>query len=263
MYTFTYESPETLDAASQLAGAGGKLLAGGQTLLAAMKLRLADPGQVVDLAQIGSLKGIKREGNHLIIGAMTCHADVASSVDVKAAIPALAHLASHIGDKQVRARGTLGGSLANNDPAACYPSAVLALNATVHTNRRAIAADAFFTGMYGTALDDGEIITSVSFPLPQRAAYAKFKQAASRFAMVGVFVAQTPAGVRVAVTGAKTCVYRDNAMEAALSASFTPSAAAAVAVAADELNADIHASAAYRANLVSVQTQRAVAQALG
>jgi aerobic carbon-monoxide dehydrogenase medium subunit len=263
MYAFTYEAPANVDAAAALAASGGKPLAGGQTLLPSMKLRLANPGQVVDLGGIASLKGIKREGNTITIGAMTCHADVAASADVRAAIPALAGLASHIGDKQVRARGTIGGSLANNDPAACYPSAVLALGATVHTNKRSIKADDFFVGMYTTALEDGELITAVSFPIPKRAAYAKFKQPASRFAMVGVFVAQTDAGARVAVTGAKTCVYREAAMEAALSASFTPAAAAAVKVSAEDLNADLHACAAYRANLVGVQTQRAVAQALG
>ena len=262
MYTFTYEAPTSLDAAVALAKAGAKPISGGQTLLPSMKLRLSDPGHLVDLAGVASLKGIKREGNAIVIGAMTFHADVASSAEVQAAIPALAGLAAHIGDKQVRARGTLGGSIANNDPAACYPSAVLALGATVHTNLRTVAADDFFTGMYGTALGDGELVTAVSFPIPQRAAYAKFKQPASRFAMVGVFVAQFETGARVAVTGAKTCVYREAGMEAALSTSFTPAAVAAVKVAADDLNADIHASAAYRANLVSVQTQRAVGQAL-
>ncbi len=261
MYAFTYEAPTSVDAASALAQSGGKLLAGGQTLVVSMKLRLADPGQIVDLGQISAMKGIKREGNNLVIGAMTCHADVAASADVKAAIPALADLAAHIGDRQVRARGTIGGSIANNDPAACYPSAVLGLGATVHTNRRAIAADDFFTGMYGTALGEGELVTSVSFPIPKRAAYAKFKQQASRFAMVGVFVAQTDSGARVAITGAKTCVYRDADLERALSVSFTSGAAAAVKVSDEDMNSDIHASAAYRANLVSVQTQRAVAAA--
>ncbi|MGY8904218.1 MAG: FAD binding domain-containing protein [Burkholderiales bacterium] len=262
MYPFTYERPASLDAAAQLAAAGGKLLAGGQTLLASMKLRLSSPESLVDLGRIAQLAGIRREGNAIVIGAMTCHADVAASADVRAAIPALAHLASGIGDRQVRARGTLGGSLANNDPAACYPSAVLALNATIHTNTRTIAADDFFTGMYGTALADDELITAVSFPAAKRAAYAKFKQPASRFALVGVFVAQTDAGVRVAVTGAAGCVFRHAGLEAALTKNFTSEAVAAVAINANELNSDLHASAAYRANLIRVQTQRAVASAL-
>jgi carbon-monoxide dehydrogenase medium subunit len=189
---------------------------------------------------------------------------VASHADVKSLIPALADLAGHIGDRQVRAMGTLGGSVANNDPAACYPSAVLALGATVHTNSRKIAADDFFKGMFATALADGELITAVSFPVPQRAAYMKFKQSASRFAMVGVFVAQFASGVRVAITGASSNgVFRHAGLEKALSASFTPQAAAAVKIDAAGLNEDIHGSAAYRANLISVQTQRAVAKALG
>lgn len=262
MYPFTYQRPATLDAAAQLAAAGGKLLAGGQTLLASMKLRLSSPESLIDLSQVVQLAGIKREGNTLTVGAMTCHADVAASADVQAVIPALAALAAGIGDRQVRARGTLGGSLANNDPAACYPSAVLALNATIHTNIRIIAADDFFTGMYGTALADGEMITGVHFAAPRRAAYAKFKQPASRFALVGVFVAQTDAGVRVAVTGAAGCVFRHVGLEAALAKNFTPEAVAAVAIDANELNSDLHASAAYRANLIRVQTQRAVASAL-
>ncbi|WP_027477033.1 FAD binding domain-containing protein [Curvibacter gracilis] len=262
MYAFTFEAPATVADAAALAQAGGKLLAGGQSLLPSMKLRLSAPEQVVDLNRIPSLAGIRREGQAFVIGAMTRHADVAANTELQAAIPALADLAAHIGDRQVRARGTLGGSVANNDPAACYPSALLALGATVITDRREIAADDFFLGMYTTALEDGEIITAVRFPIPQRAAYLKFKQAASRFSLVGVFVAQTSGGVRVAVTGAASAVFRHAGLEAALNQSFTPEAAARVAIAADELNSDIHASAAYRANLISVQTQRAVAQAL-
>lgn len=263
MYAFTIERPASTAAAAQLAANGAKPLAGGQTLLASMKLRLSDPGQLADLGGIAELAGIRKEGDAIVIGAMTRHIDVANSAEVKAAIPALADLASHIGDRQVRAMGTLGGSVANNDPAACYPSAVLALGATVHTNQRQIAADDFFTGMFSTALEDGELITAISFPIPKHAAYMKFKQPASRFAMVGVFVAQTDAGVRVAVTGAASCVFRHAELEAALSKSFTPEAAAGVKIDATDLNADIHASAAYRANLISVQTQRAVAKALG
>lgn len=263
MYAFTIERPASAADAAKLAAAGARPLAGGQTLLASMKLRLADPGQLVDLGGIPDLAGIRKEGDAIVIGAMTRHLDVANSAEVQAAIPALADLASHIGDRQVRAMGTLGGSVANNDPAACYPSAVLALGATVITTQREIAADDFFTGMFSTALEEGELITAIRFPIPKRAAYLKFKQAASRFALVGVFVAQFDSGVRVAVTGASSCVFRHADLEAALSKSFTPEAAAAVKIDASELNADIHATAAYRANLISVQTQRAVAKALG
>lgn len=263
MYAFTIERPASAADAARLAAGGARPLAGGQTLLASMKLRLADPGQLVDLAGIAELAGIRKEGDAVVIGAMTRHIDVANSDVVKAAIPALADLASHIGDRQVRAMGTLGGSVANNDPAACYPSAVLALGATVITTQREIVADDFFTGMFATALEEGELITAIRFPIPKRAAYMKFKQPASRFAMVGVFVAQFDAGVRVAVTGAASCVFRHQGLEAALSKSFTPEAAAGVAIDATDLNADIHATAAYRANLIGVQTQRAVAKALG
>lgn len=258
MYAFTFENPTTTAAAAQLMAQGGKLLAGGQSLLPSMRLRLANPEKIVDLNNVPELAGIRREGNALVIGAMTRHMDVANSAEVKAALPALADLAAHIGDRQVRARGTLGGSVANNDPAACYPCAVLGLGATVITDRREIAADDFFVGMYTTALEEGEIITAIRFPVPLRAAYMKFKQAASRFSLVGVFVAQTDAGVRVAVTGAASCVFRQAALEAALNESFTPQSAAAVKVDAGDLNADIHASAIYRAHLIGVQTQRAV-----
>ena len=263
MYAFTLERPTTLADAAKLAASGAKVLAGGQTLLASMKQRLADPGQLADLGGIKELYGIKREGNAFVIGAMTRHLDVANHADIKAAIPALADLAAHIGDKQVRAMGTLGGSVANNDPAACYPSAVLALGATVHTTQRKIAADDFFQGMFATALKDGELITAISFPIPKKAAYRKFVQPASRFALVGVFVAQTDAGVRVAVTGAANGVFRHKGLEAALASSFTAASAASVKIDAADLNADIHASAAYRANLISVQTQRAVTKMLG
>ena len=263
MYAFTYETPASVADAARLAAAGGKPIAGGQSLLPSMRLRLANPGQIIDLNGIPELAGIRREGNALVIGAMARHMDVAASADVKAAIPALADLAAHIGDRQVRARGTLGGSVANNDPAACYPSAVLGLSATVVTNQREIAADDFFVGMYTTALEEGEIITAIRFPIPKRAAYMKFKQPASRFSLVGVFVAQTDSGVRVAITGAATSVFRHAGLEAALSQSFTAAAAAGVKIDASDLNSDIHASAAYRANLISVQTQRAVQKMLG
>lgn len=259
MYAFSYSNPQT---AGEAASASGQFLAGGQSLIPSMKLRLAQPGAIVDLNGVAELAGIRVSGAQLEIGAMTRHADVAASREVQAAIPALAQLAGGIGDRQVRARGTIGGSLANNDPAACYPSAVLGLGATVVTNQREIAADDFFQGMYTTALQEGELITAVRFPVPKAAAYLKFKQPASRFALVGVFVAQTAQGVRVAITGAGLSVFRHQGLEAALNQSFTPEAAAGVKIDDSELNSDLHASARYRAQLISVQTQRAVAQLL-
>ncbi len=263
MYSFNYSRPTDLNAAVVKATSGARPLAGGQTLLASMKLRLSQSDELVDLGAIASLSGIKRDGNNLVIGAMTKHAAVAESAEVKSAIPALADLAGHIGDRQVRNMGTIGGSLANNDPSACYPSAVLALNATIHTNKRTIAADAYFTGMFATALAEGELITAVSFPIPQKAAYAKFVQPASRFALIGVFVAHTGGAARVAVTGGGNGVMRHSGLETALTASFTAAAAKPVKIDAAGLNADLHASAAYRANLISVQTQRAVDKANG
>ena len=261
MYAFTFERPASTADAAKLAAAGGKVLAGGQTLLASMKLRLSSSEQIVDLGGIGDLAGICKDGNAIVIGAMTRHADVATNAEVKAAIPALAALANGIGDRQVRAMGTIGGSVANNDPSACYPSALLALGATVHTTQRKIAADDFFQGMFATALNDGELITAVSFPIPQRAAYMKFKQPASRFALIGVFVAQTAGGARVAVTGGGNGVFRHAGLEAALGKSFTDESAASVKISAEGLSSDLHASADYRANLISVMTQRAVAKA--
>ena len=264
MYQFTFERPASLAEAQQAAqDSGAKLLAGGQTLLASMKLRLASPEKLVDLGGIAELTGVRREGNALVIGAMTRHADVAANAEVKSALPALAELAGGIGDRQVRAMGTIGGSLANNDPAACYPAGALALNATIKTTQREITADDFFQGMFTTALQEGELITSVRFPMAKRAAYIKFKQPASRFALIGVCVAQTDSGVRVAVTGGGNGVFRHAGLEEALTKSFTPEAAAAVKIDVSELSGDLHASAAYRANLVSVLTQRAVAKALG
>ena len=263
MHAFTLDRPASLQEAAKLTAAGAKALAGGQTLLAAMKLRLSSPDQLVDLGGIAELRGTRREGNAFVIGAMARHADVASHAELKAALPALANLAANIGDPQVRAMGTLGGSVANNDPAACYPSAVLALGATIHTTARKIAADDFFLGMFATALNEGELITAISFPIPKRAVYMKFKQQASRFPLVGVFIAQFDAGVRVAITGAANSVFRHMGLQQALSKDFTPQAAAAVRIEDSELNSDIHASAAYRANLISVQTQRGVTKALG
>jgi carbon-monoxide dehydrogenase medium subunit len=262
MYAFTLERPSTVQEAATMAAAGTKLLAGGQTLLPSMKLRLLQPDAVADLGGIQELAGIRREGNAIVIGAMTRHIDVANCAEVQAAIPGLADLAAHIGDKQIRAMGTLGGSVANCDPAACYPSAVLALDATIHTNKRSIAADGFFVSMFMTALEEGELITAISFPIPKRSVYMKFVQPASRFALVGVYLAQTDDGVRVAVTGAGPCVFRHAGLEAALNHSFTVASAASVKVDATDLNADLHATAHYRANLISVLTQRAVARLL-
>ena len=259
MYAFEHHQAKSVaDAAALLAKTGGKALAGGQSLVAAMKLRLAQPGHVVDLSGVAELKGIRREGDHVTIGAMTRHAEVASSDVVKGAIPALAALAEGIGDRQVRNMGTLGGALANNDPAADWPAGVLGLGATVITNKRKIAADDFFKGMYETALGADEIIVSVSFPVPKKAAYAKFPNPASRFALVGVLVAQTGSGVRVAVTGAASAVFRCKPIEDALAKSWTAAAAKAVKVSAADLNADLHGSPAYRAHLVSVMAARAV-----
>lgn len=263
MYAFAYDNPATLADALQKIATGGQPLAGGQTLIASLKQRLAQPEMLVDLAGVADLAGIRREGSAIVIGAMTRHEAVAGSAEVQQAIPALAALAGGIGDRQVRAMGTLGGSVANNDPAADYPAAVLGLGATVHTSQRQIAADDFFQGMYATALEPGEIITAISFPIPAKAAYAKFRQPASRFALVGVFVAQTAAGVRVAITGAGNGVFRHPGLEAALAGSFSPEAVDGVAIDASELNSDLHASAEYRAQLIKVQTRRAVAQARG
>lgn len=261
MYDFTYHRPSSLDdAATAIKGAGdGVFLAGGQTLLPILKLRLANPSDVVDLVGIAELKGITVDGDTVTIGAMTPHAEVAGSADVRAKIPALADLAESIGDLQVRNRGTIGGSIANNDPAADYPAAVVGLGATVHTNARTIAADDFFTGILETALNDGEIITAVSFPVPDKAAYQKFANPASRYAIVGVMLSSGSVGVRVAITGAGPCVFRQGDMESALAGSFSADAIAGVTVSADGLNSDIHASAEYRAHIVGVMAKRAVA----
>lgn len=263
MYAFELQRATSAADAARHAAAGARPLAGGQTLLAAMKLRIAQPDALVDLSGVRELAGIARRGSALRIGAMTRHAEVAASAEVGQAIPALADLAAHIGDRQVRAMGTLGGSVANDDPAACYPSAVLALGATVHTTSRAIPADDFFLGLFTTALQDGELITAIDFPIPRRAAYMKFRQPASRFALIGVFVAQRDDGVRVAVTGGGNGVFRHAGLEQALGASFTPQAAAGVRIDASELATDLHATAEYRANLIGVMAQRAVAKALG
>jgi len=261
--TFAFQQAASLaDAARAAAGnAEAKIIAGGQSLLGAIKLGLAAPEALIDISGLADLKGLRIDGGKVHIGAMSTHATVAASRELQQAIPALADLAGRIGDRQVRNRGTLGGSLANNDPAACYPAAVLGLGATVHTDRRSIAADDFFKGLYETALQPGEIITSVSFPIPEKAAWQKFKQPASRFSIVGVFVAKTAAGVRVAVTGAGACVFRASDIEKALAASWSPAAAQAVTVSDEGLNSDLHGSALYRAALIPVLAARAVAAA--
>jgi carbon-monoxide dehydrogenase medium subunit len=259
-YAFTYHRPNSLAEAQAMLerSPDAKLLAGGHSLIPAMKLRLANPSALIDIAGLSELSFLRERDGAIVIGAGTRHAEVTASELVRGAIPALAHLAGEIGDPAVRHMGTLGGSVANNDPAADYPAAVLGLGATVKTTRRSIAADDFFTGMFSTALEEGEIVTEISFPIPQRAGYAKFANPASRYAMVGVFVAQTNAGVRVAVTGAAPCVFRVPEMEAALARDFTPEAIAAVSIAPDGMNSDIHGSAEYRAHLVTMMAKRAV-----
>jgi carbon-monoxide dehydrogenase medium subunit len=239
-----------------------RLIAGGQSLLGAMKLGLAAPSDLIDLSAIAGLRSIGIDGAHLRIGAMTPHAAVAASAVVRQRIPALARLADWIGDPAVRTRGTLGGSLANSDPAACYPAGVLGLGARIETDRRTIAADAFFTGLYETALARDEIIVAIHFPIPRRAAWQKFRQPASRFSLVGVFVCDGAGGPRVAVTGAGPCAFRVTAFERALAADWSPRALDGVALAADGFNSDLHATAAFRAHLVGVLARRAVAETL-
>ncbi len=260
MYDFAYHRPKSVaEATSMLKGKSeARAMSGGMTLIPTLKQRLARPSDVVDLGGIKELAGIKVEGSNVTIGGMTRHADVATSGDVKSNIPALASLAAHIGDPQVRNRGTIGGSIANNDPAADYPAAVVGLGATVTTTTRKIPADGFFKGLFETALEDGELVTSVSFPKPERAAYMKFPNPASRYAMVGVFVAKTAGGVRVAVTGAGPCVFRVKAMEDALAKNFSSAAIKDIKIPASGLNSDIHGSAEYRAHLVNVMARRAV-----
>jgi carbon-monoxide dehydrogenase medium subunit len=263
MYPFTYQRPASLaDASARLAAnADAQLLAGGQTLIPTLRQRLAMPTELLDLGAIDELRGITAAGDTVTVGAMTPHAEVAASADVRQAIPALATLADGIGDPQVRNRGTIGGSIANADPAADYPAGVVGLGATVTTDKREVAADDFFTGLFETALEPGEIIRSVSFPVPEKAGYAKFAHPASRYAIVGVFVAKTGGAVRVAVTGAGPSVFRVTEMEQALLSDFSPGALDGIAVPADGLNEDIHATADYRASLVTVMAKRAVAAA--
>jgi aerobic carbon-monoxide dehydrogenase medium subunit len=261
MYEFDYEKAASLEDAAKILAADedAKLVAGGMTLIPTLKQRLAKPSNLIDLASIPGMKGITEEGGGLRIGAMTRHIEVNRSDIVKRVIPALSALAGMIGDPAVRNRGTIGGSISNNDPAADYPSAVVGLGATVVTTKREIPGDEFFTGMFETALEQDEIVTAVKFPKPETAAYQKFKNPASRYAIVGVFVAKTGSGVRVAVTGAGPCVFRVPEMEAALEKSFSPEAIKDIAIPEDDLNSDIHASAEYRAHLVNVMARRAVA----
>lgn len=281
MYAFEFQRATDAQATAALLrnDPDAKIVAGGQSLIAAMKLRLAAPSTLVDINRIPGIRDIRVEGDTLVIGAGARHADVEAHPEVKRRLPALAALAGGIGDRQVRALGTLGGSIANNDPAACYPAAVLGLNATVVTDRRSIAADDFFVGMYETALEPDELITAVRFPCPRQAAYVKFRNPASRFALVGVMVARGVGGgaangsgggnggsggdVRVAVTGAADAVFRCEPLERALSADFSAAAARAVTIPTEGLNDDLHGSAEYRAHLIPVLAARAVEQALG
>ena len=261
MQAFAYQTPASVAQAVQaMAGQDdARFIAGGQTLLQSMKLGLAAPALVVDLGGIAEMKGICIDGDRVVVGAGTTHAEVAAHPDVRRLIPALADLAGRIGDRAVRNRGTIGGSLANDDPAACYPAAVLGLGATVRTDRRSIAADDFFVGLFTTALEEGEVIVSVSFPVPQAAGWQKFKQPASRFSLVGVFVSKGPAGVRVAVTGAgSNGVFRATELESRLAANWSAAALAGATVPAEGLNSDLHGSAEYRAALIPVLAARAV-----
>jgi carbon-monoxide dehydrogenase medium subunit len=264
MYDFNYHKPSTVADAVKLLAADpdARAISGGMTLLPALKLRLNKPTAVVDLSGIAELRGVKREGTSIVVGALTRHYEVATSADIKASIPALAWMASTIGDTQVRNRGTMGGSVANNDPSADYPAALLALGATIQTDKRTISADDFFQGMFATALDTGEIVTAIHIPVPEKAGYAKMKNPASRYSMAGVFVAKGPAGVRVAVNGAgANGAFRATAMEQALAANWSPDAVAGVKMDAGRMNGDIHGSAEYRAHLVTVMAKRAVQNA--
>ena len=262
MYATTYHRPSSVDEAAALfaKGSEAKYLAGGHTLIPVMKQRLASPSDVIDLGKIKELVGIELSADALTIKAATTYFDIMQSADARKAIPAIVHLTSVLGDPQVRYRGTIGGSIANNDPAADFPAAVLALGATVKTNKRSIAADDFFTGLFSTALQDGEIITAVSFPIPAKAGYSKMRHPASRFALTGVFVAKTKSGdVRAAATGASSSgVMRVPAIETALKANWSPGALDSVRISADGLLTDIHGSSTYRANLIKVMAQRAV-----
>ena len=258
MKTFNYHSAKDVKEASKLASPNSAFLAGGMTTLPSMKLGLASYKDIIDIKKIKKLSGIKVTSKTVIIGATTKHVEVANSKEIKKAIPSLAKLAEGIGDPQVRNRGTIGGSIANNDPAADYPSACLALNATIHTSKRKISADKFFKGMFETDLKKGELIESIEFEVPEKSAYAKFPNPASRYAIVGVYVAKLKKEVRVAITGAGNCVFRSNELESALLNNFTPSAVDSASILSKGLNSDIHASAEYRAHIIKVMTKKAV-----
>lgn len=263
MYDFAYHKPTSVADAVKILSADpeARPISGGQTLLPALKHRLNRPTSLVDLSGIAELRGVKREGDTITVGALTKHFEVQNSPEIKSAIPALSFMATVIGDIQVRNRGTMGGSVSNNDPAADYPAAVLTLDATVVTDKRRIAADDFFQGMFTTALEPGELLTAIEFPIPEKAGYAKMRNPASRYVMAGVFVAKTKGGVRVVVNGAGPGVFRQTAMEQALSANWSPDAVAAIKQEAEGLNSDIHGSAEYRAHLVTVMAKRAVVEA--
>lgn len=262
MYAVNYHRAKSVAEAAKLAKGEAKLLSGGMTLIPAMKTRLAAPSDVIDLSHISELKGVKVSGKNVTIGAGTTHFDVANDAKLGAVCPAITYLASMIGDPAVRHRGTIGGSISNNDPAADYPAALLALNATITTNKRSIAADKFFKGLFETALKDGEIVTSVSFTAPAKCGYAKFPNPASRYAMAGVFVAKSKDGVRAAVTGAgDDGVFRSKEVEAALSKKFDASALENIKIPSASLMSDLHASSEYRAALVGVMAKRATAAA--
>lgn len=260
MYSFEFQRPNSAEEASRAfeSAEDPSYLAGGMTLIPTLKQRLANPSELIDLDKVNSLRGISVDKKTVIIGAMTKHAEVANHAEIKRVIPALAYLASLIGDPQVRNRGTLGGSIANNDPASDYPGALLGLNATIHTLDRKILADDFFTGMFETALKDGELISKVSFPIPKKAAYRKFPNPASRYSVAGAFVSETIDGIRVAITGAGPTVFRIKEVEDSLSLSFLASAISNFTMPADDLNSDLHASSEYRAHLVKIMIQRAV-----
>ncbi len=262
MHDFAYHKPTSVAAAvALLADPEARPISGGQTLLPALKHRLDRPSALVDLSGIAELRGVRREGDALVIGAMTRHDQVNTDPLIVGAIPALARMAGIVGDTQVRNRGTMGGSLANNDPAADYPAAALALGATLVTDRRSIAADDYFLGMFSTALEPGELLVAVRLPIPEKAGYAKMRNPASRYVMAGVFVARGPVGVRVVVNGAGPGVFRQATMEAALAADWSPGAVSGIRQSPDGLNADIHGGAEYRAHLVTVMAGRAVLDA--
>ena len=258
MKTFNYHSTKDVKEATKLASSNSAFLAGGMTTLPSMKLGLASYKDIIDIKRIKKLSGIKVSGKTVTIGATTKHAEVAHSKEVKKAIPSLAALAEGIGDPQVRNRGTIGGSIANNDPSADYPSACIALNATIHTNNRKVSADKFFTGMFETSLKKGELIEAVEFQVPEKSCYKKYPNPASRYAIVGVYVAKHKGGVNVAVTGAKSCVYNDQNISGALSKSFSSSALDNVKISSSGMNSDVHASADYRANMVKIIAKKAV-----